>query len=127
MKVKDLIAIAKDWVEDDAITDRVRLYMLNQIEGKIQTELLLIDPNEIVEYTDEDLGSEAETELLIPAPYTDVYVTWMVAMAYWYAGEYATYQNEMAMFNTAWWRLARMIAERDRTGSNDRLPIYERR
>lgn len=124
MTVAELVGLATDWVEDDKITDRVRLYFINQIEGMIQTELLQTDPNEIRKYTADDLSGS--TELLVSDPHTDVYVTWMVAMAYWYAGEYDIYQNEKAMFDAAWYRLAAMIAERDHGGSNERRPGYDR-
>ena len=40
------------------------------------------------------------TELLIPAPYDDVYVRYLEMQIYYYNGEYGRYNNATAMYNT---------------------------
>jgi hypothetical protein len=118
MTVNELKAMALDWVEDCSVTDSTLLYMINQIEAKVQKELLRIDPADIVQYGADD-GS---TALLLGPPDVEVYVTWMICQIYWYMGEYDTYQNEVVMFNNAWRELERSIAEREHAGTTERRP-----
>ena len=43
-----------------------------------------------------------ETELLIPAPFDEMYLRWLEAQIDYANGEYTKYNNSMAMFNEAY-------------------------
>lgn len=42
------------------------------------------------------------TELLIPAPYDEIYIRWLEAQIDYNNAEYGKYNNSMAMYNTAY-------------------------
>lgn len=49
-----------------------------------------------------DTQSDVETELLVPAPYDELYLRWLEAQIDYCNGEYDRYNNAMEMFNTAY-------------------------
>lgn len=48
-------------------------------------------------YTDD---TDQETELLVPAPYDEMYIRWLEAQIHYTNGEYKKYNNAIIMFNT---------------------------
>lgn len=48
-------------------------------------------------YTDD---TDQETELLVPAPYDEMYIRWLEAQIHYTNGEYNKYNNAIIMFNT---------------------------
>lgn len=48
-------------------------------------------------YTEE---TDINTELLVPAPYDEVYLRWLEAQIDYHNGEYDNYSNAIIMFNT---------------------------
>ena len=57
---------------------------------------------EDVTFTGYDGGTDLDTELLVPAPYDEVYLRWMEAQIDYHNGEYDKYNNAIDMFNTAY-------------------------
>ena len=45
--------------------------------------------------------TELETVLLVPEPYSDLYVRWLEAQIHYYNGEYGKYNQALAMYNAA--------------------------
>ena len=45
--------------------------------------------------------TDLQTELLVPAPYEEMYLRWLEAMIDYHNGEYGKYNNAVDMFNTA--------------------------
>lgn len=80
-----------------------KIQWLNELEGDIQSRLLNTAPQEIIQYTEEDL----EETLLIPVPYDKVYWMWVCAMIDFANGEYDKYQNTMQMVNDAYDKYAK--------------------
>lgn len=54
-----------------------------------------------VTFTGYDEMTDINTELLIPAPYDEVYLRWLEAQIDYANGEYRKYNNAITMFNTA--------------------------
>lgn len=76
--------------------DKIR--WLSEIDGRIKKEI--IDThwgNEFTfnGYTENDIN----TELIVPAPYDDLYVKWLETQIDYSNNEYGKYNNSMAMFN----------------------------
>ena len=75
---------------------------LSRLDAMVKKEI--IDTHEGGEdivfegYTDD---TPVETELLIPAPYDEVYLRWLEAQIDYANGEYGRYNNSMVMYNTA--------------------------
>ena len=49
-------------------------------------------------YSDQDM----ETELLVPAPYDEIYLFWLEAKINYWNGEYGKYNNSIEMYNEAY-------------------------
>lgn len=81
--------------------DKVR--WLSTLDGIIKTEI--IDTHEggdDVSFNGYDEKTDLETELLVPAPYDDVYLRWLEARIDYQNGEYGKYNNAITMYNTAY-------------------------
>ena len=57
---------------------------------------------EAVTFTGYDDATDLDTELLVPAPYDELYLRWMEAMIDFHNGEYGKYNNAVDMFNTSY-------------------------
>jgi len=82
-----------DEAEPNTYSDKIKLHYTNELEGKIQLEVMLISPADIVSYT------ENTAELLVGIPYDDIYPLYLTAHIQFLMGEYDRYQNTQAMFN----------------------------
>lgn len=71
---------------------------VNEVEGIIQTEVLLRGRGEIITY---DYGENSNSEMLVPPPHDKLYYLYLCAMIDFANGEADRYQNSMAMFNAA--------------------------
>ncbi len=103
MKVKELIAYARGVRPESpshAFSDEVICIWINEIEGMVQSEILLTSPADIITYA---IPGDEETELLVPAPHSKLYRAYVCAMIDFERGEYSTYANTVELFNQ-WWR-----------------------
>lgn len=120
MKITQLIALVRDWYEEPQTSDRVMLYLINQIEARVQKELLL-QTDGIRQYDTDDIRNE--TELLLDETDSGVYLFYAVSMLYFRRGEYEDYQNQKAMFDDAWKRLERRLALQNHGGTSE-ISVY---
>lgn len=97
MKLKNVISRV-DGMKPNAFSNEVKTGWVNELENMVQTEIFLLAPEEMVEYTWEE---NAESELLIRAPYSKLYWIYLAAMIDFTHGEYDKYSQTMQMFN-AW-------------------------
>lgn len=70
-------------LQEPAFSETVLLRWLNQVEAEIQTEVLLLAVDGIVQYSAEDLKAESNTELIVPAPFSKLYedyLLWRIAL-----------------------------------------------
>ena len=91
-----------DTLHPNGYDQRNKVAWLSNLDGRIKEEI--IDIHEGGEgvtfkgYTEEDL----DTELIVPAPYDEVYRYWLEAQIDYANGEYNKYNNSMTMFNVAY-------------------------
>lgn len=84
-------------------TQADKVKWLSMLDSMVKTEI--IDNHEGGEnvafegYTDE---TPADTVLLIPAPFVDIYIRWLEAQIDYANAEYGRYNNSMAMFNASY-------------------------
>lgn len=97
MKLKNVISRVNG-MKPNAFSNEVKTGWVNELENMVQTEIFLLAPEEMVEYTWEE---NAESELLIRAPYSKLYWIYLSAMIDFTHGEYDKYSQTMQMFN-AW-------------------------
>ena len=76
---------------------------LSKVDGMVKH--LIIDKHEgakDVTFNGYDENTDTETELLVPAPFDDLYLRWLEAQIDYTNGEYSKYNNSILMFNTSY-------------------------
>ena len=76
---------------------------LSSLDRRIRKEI--IDTHEGApssEFSGYDDDTPVSTELLVPAPYDEVYLRWMEAQIDYHNGEFGRYNNSVTMFNNAY-------------------------
>ena len=96
MTVSDCITYI-DSIEPNAYTAEQKTRWLSECEGKVYTELFLVQPYEF-----SPVVWDADRTLAIPAPYDRLYPRYLQAMIHYANGEYDRYANSMAVFNEVW-------------------------
>lgn len=116
MIISNLIGYVNS-VKPHNFDNSVLIRWLNEVEGRIQTEIYLIDIHEIVQYdwsdswTSDRKAEELAKELLVPAPYDDIYTTYILAEIDNANGEYNRYANTKAQFDKVFAEYSRYIAQ----------------
>lgn len=93
-----------DALKPNVYTNAEKIKWLSILDGIIKKEI--IDTHEGAEaivfdgYNEDDV--ELTRELLVGAPYDDIYVHWLEAQIDYTNGEFAKYQNSRAMYNAAY-------------------------
>lgn len=79
-----------------------KIKWLSNLDGIIKTEV--IDTHEGAEEVEYKPYTEASLmkELLVGAPYDDIYIKWLEAQIDYANGEYAKYNNSISMYNAAY-------------------------
>lgn len=91
-----------DSVKPNSYSQSEKVKWLSTLDGIIKKEI--IDVHEGAEgitfngYTDDTLLT---TELLIPAPYDEVYLFWLESKIDYWTGEISKYNNSISMYNGA--------------------------
>ncbi len=98
MTVQELFSYVGD-IKPHAFSEEQLTIWLNEIESRIQAEVLLWPPVECFRYRWPDSQND---ELLLESPDEAIYRHWMEAMIDYANGEYGKYQNAMALFNASW-------------------------
>lgn len=92
-----------DSLKHNTFTQGEKVEWLSRLDGLVKAQI--IDTHEGAEdvtykpYTEQE---DMDTQLLIPAPFDDVYIRWLEAQIDYYNGELARYNNSITMFNTAY-------------------------
>lgn len=77
--------------------DEMLLEWLNEIEARVQHELMDTPPEGIFTYS---IEKHMERELLLPKPYDVIYIHYIIAMIEWNQQEYDAYNNTTDMLNS---------------------------
>ena len=109
MKASEAIMRASGHRPDVIIPDQMKREWLHSLEAEF-AEMMNIDiPDPLVDPDTLDDPSQ-EPELMIPAPYDEVYVLWLLARIDYYQEEMALYADDMVFATQAknevkaWWR-----------------------
>lgn len=96
MTLREVIEFV-DEVKPNAFSNKVKVKWLEQLDGHIAAEELCMNPADLRElrYSEDEL----DTELLVEAPYDDIYALWLEAKIDFANGEYNKYQNTMQLYN----------------------------
>lgn len=96
MRLKEVIQIASD-IKPHAFSGETLTQWINEVEGMVQTEVMLVSLADIEQYT---YSESSDQELLVKAPHSKLYTAYLMAMIDFANGEYNKYQNSVQMFNT---------------------------
>ena len=81
--------------------DKIR--WLSELDGKIKTEIIdTHEGSDAVVFNEYNENTPLDTELLIPAPYDEVYLLWLEAKIDYANKEYGKYNNSSNMYNVAY-------------------------
>jgi hypothetical protein len=90
LKIKDAITMANLMENGNAMPKELAILFLSELDGMIQSDIMLHAPEEIVSYDNE------EQELLLRPPHDKLYVHYLVMMIRNQQQEYEGYQNTQA-------------------------------
>lgn len=80
-----------------------KIRWLSALDGVVKKEIIdTHEGGEDVAFKEYDNLSDLNTELLIPAPYDEVYIHWLEMHVDYANAEFGKYNNSMAMYNTAY-------------------------
>ena len=103
MKIVDAISRV-DALKPNQYPPEDKVYWLSKLDGQIYEEIIKKHENSpIAEFTGYDNETDINTqELLVPAPYDDLYPLWLEARIDYSNAEYGKYNNSITMFNVAY-------------------------
>jgi hypothetical protein len=78
--------------------DKIR--WLSELDGGIKKEIMDTHEGESVIFEGYDGKTSLEMELLVKAPYDNIYLPWLESKIDYSNGEYAKYNNSVTVFNT---------------------------
>ena len=84
-----------DSLKPNSYSEEDKLRWINELDGMVQR--LVIQSDEVKQYAYPD---DMDKELIIPAPFDDVYTLFLEAKIDYYNREYANYNNSATMFES---------------------------
>jgi hypothetical protein len=98
MKVRELFDFLRG-VVPHAYPETVLTAWLNEVEGRVQTEVLLLQDKDLTRLVWPDCEGQ---ELFAKFPYDSIYWTYLAAMCAYASGEMEDYNNHLTLFNERW-------------------------
>ena len=90
-----------DALKHNTYTQSDKVEWLSRLDSMVKCNIIdTHEGGENVVFEDYDDSTDLNTELLIPAPFDEVYLRWMEAQIDYHNGEYGKYNNAILMFNT---------------------------
>ena len=96
MQLKELIQFV-DGLKKNTFSNEVKTAWVNEVEGMVQTQVLLLRTEAIITYTYE---KDANTTMLVRPPHDKLYTAYLEARIDFANGEYERYQNTYQLFNS---------------------------
>ena len=93
MTIKDAIKLAGMIERGHGMDPELAIFLLSELDGMIQSDIMLYAPEEIVSYDNQ------EQELVLKKPHDGVYVSFLVAMIRQCQEEFEGYNNAQAIVN----------------------------
>ena len=118
MLISELIEYINE-IKPNAFPNEVKISWLNEVEGMVWTDIMLLSPLEYKEYAYNDKTGEGDCELLVIAPHSKLYNVYLCAMIDFYNSEYDKYQNSITLFNAYFGEFSRWYAMHYRPADGD--------
>lgn len=92
-----------DALKHNTFSKEDKIGWLSTLDGIIKKEIIdTHEGYEKVTFNCYDESTPNNTELLVPAPYEDIYIKWLEAQIDYHTGEIGKYSNSMIMYNSAY-------------------------
>ena len=98
---RDIIALV-DGCRPNALDDQLKVWWLATLDGKIATEVMLMDVAEVREFMDCEYPEIMDYQPLVEFPHEELYLHYLEAKILYTNEEYSSYQNAMESFNAAY-------------------------
>ncbi len=115
MKIREAIGALKK-MRDVRIEDDLLYLWINELESRVQIEIMLADVLDVIRYTEE----QYDANLLILPPHEHLYIDWLLYKTAEYYGEYDRAQYHSAEFDRKYKRLAAWYLNQYRPAANRR-------
>ena len=100
MKLMEAIARI-DELKHNTYTREDKIRWLSNLDGMVKHQILDTHAGgEAPVFAGYNEFTPADTVLLVPAPYDELYLWWLSAQIDFYNGEFARYNNSITLFNT---------------------------
>ena len=110
MRIDKLLKIVRT-LKPTPFENDILLMWVNEVEGMVQTEVLLRSTADLTPYELDVQGEPTAAELVVPYPFDRLYLQYLLAQIDYANGEYAKYQNSMQMFNACYTDYVHHVAE----------------
>lgn len=92
-----------DALKFNTYTQADKIEWLSRLDNTVKQQIIdTHEGGECISFTGYNENTPTNTELLIPAPYDDVYLRWMEAQIDYHNGEYDKFNASIIMYNTAY-------------------------
>lgn len=95
MKLAELISLV-DGYKRNKFTAAAKTAWINEVEGLVQTDIMLLAPDDCISY---EYSKDGQRELLVAFPHDKLYPTYLEALIDYHNEEYDRYNNTMERFN----------------------------
>lgn len=112
MKIKELFEYV-DEIMENVFSDKVKLRWINQIEAELQTDVLLLSADGVVQYTLDDM----DAELLALPPYDEIYTEYLQYRICLAQEEPERANNKAATYNRIYTAYQRHVAQTANPGN----------
>jgi hypothetical protein len=100
MKVRDIL-VEIDQTRPNAYTDGEKIKWLNNIEGRVYTDILQKAEGFDGEFIPFAEGDE-DRELVVPVPFTELYAFYLASRIDFYNGDSGRYNDTLVLLENAW-------------------------
>ena len=102
MKIADAISMVDD-LKPNTYSVEKKIEWLSTLDARVKSQIIDAHAcNEPVFFYGYDSVSNQETELLVPAPFDEMYLRWLEAMIDYHNSDDDRYNNAIILFNNAY-------------------------
>lgn len=124
MTINEVIAKC-DFIYANTIDNKEKIYLLSQLDGRVKTDILdKYESTEEAEFSGYTESTAQNTVLMVPFPFDNIYVSWLVAHMYLLMEERNKYNDWLNIFNAEWDSYARYYAQNHKQKSPDHFTYF---
>lgn len=90
-----------DSLKHNTFSNGEKVEWLSRLDGIIKTQILDTHEGDGISFLGYDEATDMDMDLIVEAPYDDIYLRWLEAQIDYYNGEIGRYNNSNAMFQAA--------------------------